>query len=113
MKRLVSFLGYVLLILVGLLGAYIVFHMWQISERFRHKDSPNTRQIERTAAGDAQSVASVNSEDAKTKISPRPAQNDAGTPPHLACDGAIARVQRCASRGPIRPFLEVNSLNYL
>jgi hypothetical protein len=71
-KKVVSFLSWVPVILVGILGAYIVFHMWQLTERFRHKDSPKTRQSEQMAAGNAQSVNGENSEDAKAKISPRP-----------------------------------------
>jgi hypothetical protein len=68
MKKFVNFLGYVAIILAGVLGAYIVFHMWQLSERFRHKDSPGTRQIERMA-GNTQSVVG-NSEEAKNTVSP-------------------------------------------
>jgi hypothetical protein len=32
MKKLLSFLTYLPVILVGVLGAYIVFHMWQLTE---------------------------------------------------------------------------------
>lgn len=70
MKKFINFLGYVPLILVGVLGAYIVFHMWQLSERFRHKDSPGTRQIERMATGNTPSALGANSEEAKNTISP-------------------------------------------
>lgn len=70
MKKFVNFLGYVALILVGVLGAYIVFHMWYLSEHFRHKDSPGTGQTERMAAGNTQSVRGANSEEAKNAISP-------------------------------------------
>jgi hypothetical protein len=31
-KKVLSFLSYVPVILVGILGAYIVFHMWQLTE---------------------------------------------------------------------------------
>jgi hypothetical protein len=70
MKKFVNFLGYVPVLLVVLLGAYIVFHMWHLSERFRHKDSPGARQSERMAAGNTQSVLGANSEEAKAAISP-------------------------------------------
>ncbi len=32
MKKLLSFLSYLPVILVGILGAYMVFHMWQLTE---------------------------------------------------------------------------------
>ena len=32
MKKLPRFLGWIPVILVGILGAYIVFHMWQLTE---------------------------------------------------------------------------------
>jgi hypothetical protein len=32
MKKLLSFLSYLPVILVGILGAYLVFHMWQLTE---------------------------------------------------------------------------------
>jgi quinol-cytochrome oxidoreductase complex cytochrome b subunit len=32
MKKLLSFLSYLPVILVGILGAYIVFHMWLLTE---------------------------------------------------------------------------------
>jgi hypothetical protein len=70
MKKFAKLLGYVPVILVGLLGAYIVFHMWQLSDRFRHKDSPQTRPSERMTPGNTQSASGANSEDAKAKISP-------------------------------------------
>ncbi|HEX6567099.1 MAG TPA: hypothetical protein VF020_22605 [Chthoniobacterales bacterium] len=40
MKKFLQFLCYVPVILVGLLGAYLVFHMWQLSEvgRGGHRD---------------------------------------------------------------------------
>jgi hypothetical protein len=70
MRKLFNFLSYAMLMLVALLGAYIVFHMWFLSERFRHKDSPGPRQSERTAGGNAQSVLGARSEEAKTTVSP-------------------------------------------
>jgi hypothetical protein len=47
-KRLLQFLCYVPVILVGLLGAYLVFHMWQLSEvgRGEHRDIAKARSTE-------------------------------------------------------------------
>ena len=72
MKRFVNFVGYLAAILVALLGAYIVFHTWQLSERFRHKESPGVRQTERMRAGKAQSEADVHPDEVKTTTSPWP-----------------------------------------
>jgi hypothetical protein len=70
MKKSVNFLGYAALILVGLLGAYIVVHMWQLSERFRSPYRSDTHQSERVAADETPSVTGAQSEEAKTAQSP-------------------------------------------
>ncbi|MBV9874933.1 MAG: hypothetical protein JO025_09425 [Verrucomicrobia bacterium] len=48
MKKFLQFVGYVPVILVGLLGAYLVFHMWQLSEvgRDGHRGIAKARSAE-------------------------------------------------------------------
>jgi hypothetical protein len=47
-KKFLQFLCYVPVILVGLLGAYIVFHMWQLTEvgRGGHRVTAKARSTE-------------------------------------------------------------------
>jgi hypothetical protein len=70
MKKLVRFLSYAAVVLIGLLGAYIVVHMWELSERFRSPYRPGTHQSERVAADETPSVTKAQSEEAKTTQSP-------------------------------------------
>jgi hypothetical protein len=73
-KKLLSFLGYLPVILVGTLGAYIVFHMWELSEINRGGHSGGTsgnRHPEQTASDGKPSVIGPQSEEAKTSQSPR------------------------------------------
>ena len=62
-KKLLSFLKYLPVILVGLAGAYIVFHMWQLSEVGRSKS------FWQTAHGKG-SIDQENSPPVKEKPSP-------------------------------------------
>jgi hypothetical protein len=70
MTKLFNFLSYAMLLLVMLLGAYIVLHMWFLSERFRHKESRGTRQSERMASDNTQPVPGSPSQATNTPISP-------------------------------------------
>jgi hypothetical protein len=70
MKKLVGFLGYVAVVLVGLLGAYIVIHMWQLSERWRSPFSLKERQSERVVADETPPVTRSESAEAKNTKSP-------------------------------------------
>jgi hypothetical protein len=63
-KKFVRFLSYLPVILVALLGAYIVFHMWRLSENYRH---PTSRAIQQTTPGNAQAAVSPSEQAKETK----------------------------------------------
>jgi fatty acid desaturase len=61
-KKLLSFLGWVPVILVGMLGAYIVFHMWQLTE-IGHRHSPRKQAVtngQASATGAQQGLPTAN-----------------------------------------------------
>ena len=60
MKKLLSLLSYVPVILVGILGAYIVFHMWQLTEIGRGASAGRKKeQAEKHAQGSPEGSPSI------------------------------------------------------
>jgi hypothetical protein len=62
MKKLLSFLSYLPVILVGILGAFIVFHMWQLTEVGRGSSAgPKNEKVGKhaQASGEGQPSVSV------------------------------------------------------
>jgi hypothetical protein len=112
-KKILRFLAYLPVILVAILGAYIVFHMWRLAEIGRRStsgDNPGNHHVERVVPDSMPSASVVHSKDVKTTQSPGGRLRSL---PCIWCFGDSWRSDRQQTRyGGLRRLFAINLLNY-